>query len=48
MGRDGLRVLALAYRRLAEPVERDLLEESLTLAGLVGFDDPPGGKCLPP
>jgi sodium/potassium-transporting ATPase subunit alpha len=41
MGRDGLRVLALAYRRLAEPVERDLLEESLTLAGLVGFDDPP-------
>jgi sodium/potassium-transporting ATPase subunit alpha len=41
MGRDGLRVLALAYRQLSEPGDHDHLEESLTLAGLVGFDDPP-------
>jgi sodium/potassium-transporting ATPase subunit alpha len=41
MGRDGLRVLALAYRRLPERLHRDRLEESLTLAGLVGLEDPP-------
>ena len=41
MGRDGLRVLALAYRDLPQRLERDRLEESLTLAGLVGLEDPP-------
>jgi calcium-translocating P-type ATPase len=41
MARDGLRVLALAYRPLPERVERERLEESLTLAGLVGLEDPP-------
>ena len=41
MGRDGLRVLALAYRHMPERLERDHLEESLTLAGLVGLEDPP-------
>ena len=41
MGRDGLRVLALAYRHLPLRLERDRLEESLTLAGLVGLEDPP-------
>ncbi len=32
MARDGLRVLALAFRHLPERLERDRLEESLTLA----------------
>jgi sodium/potassium-transporting ATPase subunit alpha len=41
MAREGLRVLALAYRHLSERGDRDHLEESLTLAGLVGLDDPP-------
>jgi calcium-translocating P-type ATPase len=41
MGRDGLRVLALAFRHLPERLERDRLEESMTLAGLVGLEDPP-------
>ena len=41
MARDGLRVLALAYRHLPQRLERDRLEESLTLAGLVGLEDPP-------
>jgi calcium-translocating P-type ATPase len=41
MGRDGLRVLALAYRQIPERLERERLEESLTLAGLVGVEDPP-------
>jgi calcium-translocating P-type ATPase len=41
MARDGLRVLALAYRHLPERFERDHLEESLILAGLVGLEDPP-------
>jgi sodium/potassium-transporting ATPase subunit alpha len=41
LARDGLRVLALAYRHLPQRLERDRLEESLTLAGLVGLEDPP-------
>jgi sodium/potassium-transporting ATPase subunit alpha len=41
MARDGLRVLALAYRHLPQRLERDQLEESLIFAGLVGLEDPP-------
>jgi calcium-translocating P-type ATPase len=41
MARDGLRVLALAFRQLSHRPERDGLEDSLTLAGLVGLEDPP-------
>jgi calcium-translocating P-type ATPase len=41
MGREGLRVLALAYRQMPERLERERLETSLTLAGLVGLEDPP-------
>jgi sodium/potassium-transporting ATPase subunit alpha len=41
MARDGLRVLALAYRHLPQRLERDRLEESLIFAGLVGLEDPP-------
>jgi calcium-translocating P-type ATPase len=37
----GLRVLAIAYRRVAESYDRDHLEEGLVLAGLVGLEDPP-------
>ena len=47
MGRDGLRVLALAYRQLAQPTEHDRLEEFLTLTGLVGFEDPPRPEVSP-
>ncbi len=36
----GLRVLALAYREVAEGGDRGHLEEGLTLTGLVGLDDP--------
>ena len=41
MASDGLRVLALASRRVREPYDRSHLEEDLTLLGLVGLDDPP-------
>ena len=41
MGHDGLRVLALASRQTTVRPDRDRLEESLTLAGLVGLEDPP-------
>lgn len=41
MAEDGLRVLALAFRRVAEPYERASLEENLVLCGLVGLEDPP-------
>lgn len=41
MASDGLRVLAVAYRRVDEGYDRDHLEEQLVLTGLVGMDDPP-------
>jgi magnesium-transporting ATPase (P-type) len=41
MANRGLRVLALAYRTLAVPYERERIEENLVLAGLVGLEDPP-------
>jgi len=41
MASDGLRVLALASRRVPEPYDRARLEEGLTLLGLVGLEDPP-------
>jgi sodium/potassium-transporting ATPase subunit alpha len=41
MASDGLRVLALASRRVPEPYDRARLEEDLTLLGLVGLEDPP-------
>jgi calcium-translocating P-type ATPase len=37
----GLRVLAFAYRQVAEPYERDALESDLILSGLIGLEDPP-------
>ena len=41
MADDGLRVLALAYRPVAEGYDHAELEHDLTLTGLVGLDDPP-------
>lgn len=41
MAEDGLRVLAFAYRRVAESYQRASLEENLILCGLVGLEDPP-------
>jgi calcium-translocating P-type ATPase len=41
MAQEGLRVLALAWRRLPEKIEREQFESHLTLAGLVGLEDPP-------
>jgi calcium-translocating P-type ATPase len=38
---EGLRVLAVAYRTVPEGYDRERLEEGLTLAGLVGLEDPP-------
>ena len=38
---EGYRVLAFAYRPVAEPCGRDALERHLVLAGLVGLEDPP-------
>jgi calcium-translocating P-type ATPase len=38
---EGLRVLAVAYRAVPEGYDREHLEEGLTLAGLVGLEDPP-------
>jgi magnesium-transporting ATPase (P-type) len=40
MASNGLRVLALACRRVPESYERSRLEENLTLLGLVGLEDP--------
>ena len=37
----GLRVLAVAYREVPEGHPQECLEEGLTLAGLVGLEDPP-------
>lgn len=37
----GLRVLAVAHRTVPEACDHDRLEESLTLTGLVGLEDPP-------
>ena len=41
MAEQGLRVLALAYRHLDTGTKRDLLEQDLVFAGLVGLEDPP-------
>ncbi len=41
MAERGLRVLALAYRRILPGCERQGLEQELTLCGLVGIEDPP-------
>jgi calcium-translocating P-type ATPase len=41
MASGGLRVLALACRRVPEPYDHTRLEEGLTLVGLVGLEDPP-------
>ena len=41
MAEAGLRVLAFAHRRVAEPYDRSTLETDLTLLGLVGLEDPP-------
>jgi sodium/potassium-transporting ATPase subunit alpha len=41
MAQDGLRVLAVACRRVDEGYDREHLEEQLVLTGLVGIDDPP-------
>jgi calcium-translocating P-type ATPase len=38
---NGLRVLAVAYRAMPPGYDRDHLDEDLTLAGLVGLEDPP-------
>ena len=40
-GSEGLRVLALAVRRLPGAVPRETLESDLTLLGLVALEDPP-------
>lgn len=39
MADDGLRVLALAYRSVAEGYDHAALVQDLTLTGLVGLDD---------
>jgi calcium-translocating P-type ATPase len=41
MARGGLRVLAVAFREIAENPQHDQLEQDLTLLGLVGLHDPP-------
>jgi calcium-translocating P-type ATPase len=41
MAEQGLRVLALAWRRVPEGSARERLESELVLAGLVGLADPP-------
>ncbi len=41
MAEAGLRVLAFAWRRLPDGVDDGRWEEDLTLAGLVGLEDPP-------
>ena len=41
LGEQGLRVLAVAFREVAEPCDHDRLEEGLVLLGLVALEDPP-------
>ncbi len=41
LAEQGLRVLALAWRELPPGAPREAWEEGLTLAGVVGLDDPP-------
>jgi sodium/potassium-transporting ATPase subunit alpha len=41
MAAKGLRVLAFAWRELPEPVDLATAEAEMTLAGLVGLEDPP-------
>ena len=41
MAHQGLRVLALAYRKLAAGYDRENLEDDLIFAGLAGLEDPP-------
>ncbi len=41
MARQGLRVLAFAYRKLAADHDRERFEEDMVLAGLAGLEDPP-------
>lgn len=41
MARDGLRVLAFAFRPVPDGIDHTHLEEELTLSGLVGLEDPP-------
>ena len=42
MASEGLRVMALAYKRLdTEPSEEEIHEEDLVLAGFMGLEDPP-------
>lgn len=41
MGKDGLRVLAFAWRELEQPDDLSTAEEHMVLAGLVGLEDPP-------
>lgn len=41
MAHQGLRVMAFAYRKLAEGYSRTELEENLVFTGLVGLEDPP-------
>lgn len=41
MARQGLRVLAFAYRRVEHPGQHQHLEEELVFTGLAGLEDPP-------
>lgn len=41
MAEQGLRVLALAWRRMTPDITRDAWEQELVFAGLVGLEDPP-------
>ena len=41
MAEQGLRVLAFAYRRVAEGYDKGILEQEMTLTALVGLEDPP-------
>ncbi|HET9701099.1 MAG TPA: cation-transporting P-type ATPase [Burkholderiales bacterium] len=41
MAQQGLRVLALAWRRLPEGLDREQWERDLVLTGLAGLEDPP-------
>jgi calcium-translocating P-type ATPase len=47
LARQGLRVLALATRGVAEGERREHLEQGLTLLGLVGLEDPPRPEVAP-